>query len=475
MKKRISLFTGVVIFLVLIFLPPPEGLTVEGWRTAAVAILMAVWWITEAVPIPVTALLPIVLFPVLKVLPVEETTALYANPIIFLFMGGFILAIGMQTWNLHRRIALNILHLLGAKPTSIIIGFIIASAVISMWVSNTATALMMLPIGISVMELLDDTDVNSRNFKKVLLLSIAYSCSIGGMGTLIGSPPNALLAGFAKTNFGFEISFIDWMKVGIPVMLVSLPLMYILLTKIIYPIHLKELPGGRKLIKDQLTQLGKFSNEEKKVTIVFCATALLWIISPLLQDLIPWISDAGIAITGATFLFFLPTRQKEKKYILEWHDTRILPWGILILFGGGLSLANGIGKTGLAKWIGGSITSMSTLPIVLIIAMALLIILTVTELMSNTAAIATFLPIVTAVAIGLGQNPLILAIPITFAASCAFVLPVSTPPNAIVYGSGKITIGEMAKAGIWLDIMFLLILLLAAFTIIPYAFGISWK
>jgi sodium-dependent dicarboxylate transporter 2/3/5 len=473
MKKRVSLYTGFFIFLVLILLPPPAGLTVEGWKTAAVATLMAVWWITEAVPIPVTALLPIVLFPILKVLPVEEATALYANPIIFLFMGGFILAIGMQQWNLHKRIALNILNLLGAKPTSIVIGFIVASAVISMWVSNTATALMMLPIGISVMELLDDSDLNSGNFKKVLLLSIAYSCSIGGMGTLIGSPPNALLAGFAKTNFGYEISFFDWMKVGIPIMIVSLPLMYILLTKIIYPIRLKELPGGRKLIKDQLSQLGKFSNEEKKVTIVFCTTALLWIISPILKDLIPWISDAGIAMTGASVLFVLPTRSKEKKYILEWKDTKMLPWGILILFGGGLSLANGIGKTGLAKWIGGSIVSMNSLSLVLIITLALIIILTVTELMSNTAAVATFLPIVTSVAIGLGQNPLIMAIPITFAASCAFVLPVSTPPNAIVYGTGKISISEMAKAGIWLDVLFLFIILLAAFTIIPYAFGIK--
>lgn len=473
MKKRVSLFTGLIIFLILILLPPPVGLTVEGWRTAAIAILMAVWWITEAVPIPVTALLPIVLFPVLKVLPVEDATAFYANPIIFLFMGGFILAIAMQQWNLHKRIALNILNLLGVKPTSIVIGFIVASAVISMWVSNTATALMMLPIGMSVMELLDDSDLNSRNFKKVLLLSIAYSCSIGGMGTLIGSPPNALLAGFAKTNFGYTISFFDWMKVGIPIVIVSLPLMYILLSKIIYPIRLNELPGGKKLIKDQLSQLGKFSNEEKKVTIVFCATALFWIISPVLKDLIPWISDAGIAMTGATFLFLLPTRSTEKKYILEWQDTKMIPWGILILFGGGLSLANAIGKTGLAKWIGGSIVSMSSLSLVLIIGLALVIILTVTELMSNTAAIATFLPIVTSVAIGLGQNPLIMAITITFAASCAFVLPVSTPPNAIVYGTGKISIGEMAKAGIWLDILFLFLMLLAAFTIIPYTFGIK--
>lgn len=472
-RKRVELFLGVILFLIMLLIPAPEDLTAEAWRTAAVAVLMAVWWITEALPIPATALLPIVLFPVLGILPVGDATAPYANPLIFLFMGGFVIAVAMERWDLHRRIALNIVQYVGIKPSSIIIGFIIASAFLSMWVSNTATALMMLPIALSVLKLIENEDRESKlNFEIVLVLSIAYACNIGGMGTLIGTPPNALLAGFMNENYGIEIGFAQWMMVGLPLVLVSLPLMYLVLTKIVYPIKLDKLPGGKELIDNQLSGLGAISKPEKKVAFVFAGAATLWISRPLLSDIIPGLSDAGIAIGAAVSLFIIPVNLKQGDFILAWTDTKRLPWGVLILFGGGLSLAAAISDTGLATWIGEGVGALNTWPIVLLVGLILALIIFLTEITSNTATTAAFLPILASVAIGLGQNPLLLAIPAALGASCAFMLPVATPPNAIVYGSNKITIPEMSKAGLWLNFLFIILLSICAFTIISYSFEI---
>lgn len=473
-RKQVGLFLGVVLFVLMLFLPAPEGLSIEGWRTAAVAVLMATWWITEALPISATALVPIVLFPVLNVISISAATTPYANPLIFLFMGGFVIAVAMERWDLHRRIALNIVRYVGVKPSSIIIGFILASAFLSMWVSNTATALMMLPIALSVLKLVEtEREEGKLNFEIVLVLSIAYACNIGGMGTLIGTPPNALLAGFVNENYGLEIGFAQWMLVGVPIMLVSLPLMYIVLTKFIYPINLDTLPGGKELISTQLAQLGSISNAEKKVAIVFVSAALLWILRPLLSGFIPGLSDAGIAIGAAVALFIIPVDFKKGEFVLDWKDTQKLPWGVLILFGGGLSLAAAISETGLASWIGEGVGALGNWPVLLLVALILLLIIFLTEITSNTATTAAFLPILASIAIGLGQNPLLLAVPAALGASCAFMLPVATPPNAIVYGSGKITIPEMSKAGVWLNFLFIILLSICAFTIITYAFGIS--
>lgn len=473
-RKRLGLLLGVVLFIAMLAIPGPEGLTDAAWRTAAVAVLMATWWITEALPIAVTALLPIVLLPVLNIISIGEATAPYANPLIFLFMGGFVIAVAMERWDLHRRIALNIVKKVGVKPSSIIIGFIIASAFLSMWVSNTATALMMLPIALSVLKLVENEEREQKiNFEIVLVLSIAYACNIGGMGTLIGTPPNALLAGFMNENYGLEIGFAQWMMVGLPILLVGLPIMYLVLTKIVYPIQLKELPGGKELINSQLSGLGTISEPEKKVAYVFAGAALLWITRPLLTDLIPGLSDAGIAIGAAVALFLIPVNIKKGEFLLTWSDAEKLPWGVLILFGGGLSLAAAISETGLAAWIGGGVGALNTWPVLLLVGLILLLIIFLTEITSNTATTAAFLPILASVAIGLGQNPLLLAIPAALGASCAFMLPVATPPNAIVYGSGKISIPEMSKAGLWLNFLFIILLSMATFTVIQYAFGIS--
>lgn len=473
-NKRLFQLLGVVVFIIFLMIPPPSDLDPRAWKTAAVTILMGIWWITEALPISVTALLPIVLFPVLGVRSITEATTPYANPLIFLFMGGFILALAMEKWNLHKRVALGIVQAMGVNPQSIIIGFIAAAALLSMWVSNTATAIMMLPIALSILSLIQHVEPEKRrNFELVLLLSIAYACNIGGMGTLIGTPPNALLAGFLLENYGIEISFLDWMKVGIPIVVLSLPLMYLLLAKVIFPIGMKELPGGKALIEGELQALNRFSSQEMKIAMVFVTAALLWMFRPLLVNMIPNLSDAGIAIGISVLLFLIPSGNRDGKGLLEWKDTGRMPWGVLILFGGGLSMASAISATGLAAWIGQQIGVLSNWPVVVFVVIVIALMVFLTEMTSNTASTAAFLPILASVAVGLGQNPLLFAIPTALGASCAFMLPVATPPNAIIYGSGKITIPQMSKAGLWLNLMFIVLLTISTLTLISFVFGVE--
>ncbi len=476
-SSKLGFYLGILFFLIILFFPAPEGLSDSAWKTAAVAILMATWWIGEAIPIYVTALVPIVLFPILGIASIGDTTAPYANPLIFLFMGGFIIAIAMQNWNLHKRIALRIVNFVGVKPSSIIIGFIIASAFLSMWVSNTATALMMLPIAISVLKFVekksDGTTAPVTNFEIVLVLAIAYACNIGGIATLIGTPPNALLAGYLLESYNVEISFVKWMMVGVPLVLVMLPIMYILLSKFIYPITLKELPGGKNVISNQLRALGEISTSETRVAIVFTCTAMFWIFRPLLEGVLPGLSDAGIAISAGVVLFLIPSGEKPGEKLIIWEDMKELPWGILILFGGGLSLAMAITTSGLATSIGQAVSGLEALPLLLLILIVILIVVFLTEITSNTATAAAFLPILASVAIGIGQDPMLFILPAAIAASCAFMLPVATPPNAIIYGSGKVTIPQMAKAGVWLNIIVSVLLTLASYTLFAYVFGIE--
>ena len=475
--SRLGLYLGFILFLIVLLLPAPDGLDPAAWKTAAVALLMAAWWISEAIPIAATALIPIVLFPVLDISPIADATTPFANPLIFLFMGGFIIAIAMQRWNLHKRIALNIVNVVGVKPSSIIIGFIIASAFLSMWVSNTATALMMLPIAVSILQFVENKSDDGKhvvtNFEIVLLLSIAYACNIGGIGTLIGTPPNALLAAFMLENYGVEISFAQWMLIGVPLVLLMLPIMYILLSRFIFPIKMKELPGGRSIILNQLKELGSITTPELRVAIIFTTTALLWIFRPLISEIIPGLSDAGIAITAGVVLFIVPNGKSSGGNLLQWNNLRDLPWGILILFGGGLSLASAISSTGLAAWIGEGVSGLDALSIIFLLFVVIMIVVFLTEITSNTATAAAFLPILASSAIGIGQNPYLFVVPAAIAASCAFMLPVATPPNAIIYGSGKVSIPQMAKAGLWLNIIVSVILTLACYTLFAYVFGIE--
>ena len=465
-------------FIILLFVPPPENLDIAAWRTAGVGLFMAILWITEAIPIPVTALLPIVFFPILGVNSIKEATAPYANPLVFLFMGGFVIALGMQKWRLHRRIALNIINIIGMNPKSIIAGFMIATAFLSMWVSNTATTMMMLPIALSVIQVADSDKANSgvngpSSFQLVLLLGIAYSASIGGLGTLIGTPPNAFMAAFLNETYGYEIGFAKWMLVGIPLVLLGLPLTFFTLTKIVFPIKIKTLIGGQNFIREELIKLSPVSKPEKLIALVFVSVALLWILRPILSKYFGGLSDAGIAIFGAVILFFIPVDLKQNVFLLDWKSAEKLPWGVLLLFGGGLSLASAISSTGLSSWIGNELAATSAWPILIIVLVIVTIIIFLTELTSNTATAAAFLPIMAAVAISIGQNPLLFVIPSAVAASCAFMLPVATPPNAIVYGSGKITIPQMTKAGFLLNSIFVLIITLLMFTLVRIVFGLE--
>lgn len=478
-RGTVGFWAGCLLFALMLSLPAPEGLSPEGWRTSAVAALMGIWWISEAIPIAATALLPIVLFPLLGVSGIESTLQPYAHPLIFLFMGGFIIAVAMEKWDLHRRIALNIVSFVGSRPTSIILGFIIASAFLSMWVSNTATALMMLPIALSVLKLVDREGEwkgkgteHSRNFGLCLLLGVAYGCNVGGMGTLIGTPPNALLAGFMADNYDIEITFAGWLYFGIPLVALSLPVLHLVLTRVIYPVRLTELAGGKDLFEESLQKLGAISNAEKKVAVVFVLTAFLWITRPLYEQWVPGLSDTGIAMAAALSFFLIPVGGEEKAFILNWEDVEKLPWGVLILFGGGLSLASAISATGLAGWMGQGFEGLSHWPVLILLLMVVTLIVFLTEMTSNTATSAAFLPIMGSVALGLGQDPLLFALPVALAASCAFMLPVATPPNAIIYGSNRISIPEMARAGFWLNLIFITMVTLATYLLAPLVFGI---
>jgi solute carrier family 13 (sodium-dependent dicarboxylate transporter), member 2/3/5 len=475
-KRLAGMGGGLFLFFLMLLSSPPEGLSIEGWYTAAIAVLMAIWWTTEVIAIPATAMLPLVLFPLFNISGITATATPYANPMIFLFLGGFILAIGMQEWGLHRRIALNIINVIGSRPKSIIMGFIVSTAFMSMWVSNTAATMMMLPIALSVIQLTKNMEhseadkLQYNHFAVALMLSIAYAANVGGLGTVIGTPTNALLIGFMQESYGVEISFMQWMLVGIPLVLLGLPLIFFSLTSITFPVRFKSLPGGREYIAYEVKSLGKFSRGEIMVALVFGFTAFLWMARPLIEAWIPGLSDAGIAIFGSLLLFLLPVNFKSGKFLLDWKAAAKLPWGILILFGGGLTLAGAIQRTGLAEWIGGYFVGMSWMPFVVVIFIVTGVVITFTNLASNSATAAAFLPVMASVAIGMGEDPLQLAIPVAVAASCAFMFPVGTPPNAIVYGSGVMTMPQMVKAGLWLNLLFILLITLLTRYLFIYFF-----
>lgn len=448
-----SLFAGPIVLFLTMITPPPQGMTQEGWYMVGVATLMAIWWVSEVVPIPVTALTPIVIVPLLGIASIKEVTAPFANPTIYLFFGGFMLGMAMERWNLHKRIALNIMLTTGVKPSRQVAGFMIATAFLSMWVSNTATSAMMLPIGLSVASMMSGSEENKAKFAKMLLLAIAYSASIGGLATLIGTPPNALLAAFLNETYQIDIGFAQWMMVGLPISLMMLIATWLWLTKVSFKIDDVESAEARYVLLGQLKDLGGITRGEKTIGIIFALTALAWIFRPILRDYIPGLSDAGIAVAAAISLFIVPVDKDERIYVLTWDKAREIPWGVLMLFGGGLTLAALIKSTGLADWIADAMSIVGGLPILLVVGFVVTIIIFLTELTSNTATAAGFLPLMGALGVSLGIDPILLAAPAALAASCAFMMPVATPPNAIVFGSGKLEIRDMIKAGFALNII----------------------
>ena len=471
--RKLGFWIGLLLFFSIVLNPSPESLSTEGWHVAAVALLMAAWWGTEAVPLPVTALIPLAALPLLQVSSLKETAISYANPHIFLFLGGFILALAIQRSGLHKRLALSVVSKVNASAGSIVGAFMCISFFISMWVMNTSTTLMLLPICLAICVNIKEalpglSNKQIKNFEIALFLGIAYASSIGGMSSLIGTAPNIVFAGFMQENFNIDISFLDWMKIALPIGLMMLVASFIILTKIIYPSTFEINAATKNKIKQALEELGKISRDEKKVFIIFLIAASLWIGRPYLKyhEMLLGLTDAGIAILAAIILFILPSDNK-KSNLLEWDETKKLPWGLLLLFGGGLSLASSISSSGLGEWLGTSFSLLVELKPWLIILLITTFIVFLTELTSNTATTSTFLPIATSIAVAISVAPISIAIPLVMASSLAFMLPVATPPNAIVYGSGKITIANMIKAGFILNLIGILIISLVSHYLLP--------
>ncbi len=470
--QRYGLLLGLALFVALLLVPAPHGMPPAAWRTAAVAALMATWWITEALPIAATALVPLVLFPFLGVAPIGKAAPPYANSVVFLFLGGFILAAGLERSGLHRRIALSVVRAVGTRPANLVGGFMIATAAISMWVSNTATVLMMLPIATSVMAVMRGSEREAR-LAPPLLIGIAYAASIGGVGTLIGTPPNALLAGFASETLGRRIGFLEWMVLGVPLVVVGIPICWAILTRVVFRLGNEPDPAAEALLTAQRSALGRMTRAEWITASVCAAAALAWVVQPLLERIIPSVSDAGIAITGGLLLFLIPVDWKAHRFVVQWGDVERLPWGVLILFGGGLSLAVAVESSGLSAWIGAAFGGLAGVSPLLLTAIITTAIVFLGEIASNTATAATFIPLVASLATGLGLDPLLLAIPTALAASCSFMLPAGTPPNALVYADGRLTIAQMARAGIWMDLVMIVLIEAATFLIAVPLFGLK--
>lgn len=475
--QKIGLFLGPVVALVMLFSDAPQGLGEAGWATAACGVLMAIWWATEAVPIAVTALIPLVAFPLLGVTTIQDTAAPYANKVIFLFLGGFIVAYTMQRWNLHRRIALNVLQLFGSNGKSLVAGFMFSSAVLSMWVMNTSTTMMLLPIAVSIISVIHKSvhsldDKARDDFQYALLLGVAYGATIGGMATLVGTLPNAMLAGFMLETYGTEIDFARWMMIGVPLAIVMLPLAWLALTRWAFTVNFETSVDGKVALEQMRDELGRMTVPEIRVSIVFSILVIAWVGRPVFS-LLPGLSaldDSGIAMAGAIALFLIPSGDKTDPLLIRWQYVERLPWNVLLLFGGGLTLASAVSRSGLAEWIGNSLQSLTALPLIGLVVIAASMIILLTEFTSNTATTATFLPIVGAVAVAASIDPIVLAVPVTLAASCAFMLPVATPPNAIVFGSGMLTIPKMIRAGIVLNLIGVVVVSLAATVLAPLVF-----
>ncbi|NAS29952.1 DASS family sodium-coupled anion symporter [Flavobacteriaceae bacterium R38] len=474
--KSFGLVAGPLFFFCILFFFHPKGLSEEANAVLASTVWIAIWWTLEVVPIAVTAMLPIILFPLSGALDLSSTTAAYGHKYIFLYIGGFILAIAIEKWNLHKRIALNIINLIGASVNRIILGFMCATAFLSMWISNTATAVMMLPIGMAIVSQLKDnpkTEVNETQvFGKALMLAIAYSASIGGVATLIGTPPNIILAGILQKTYNIEISFLQWMSFGLPISLLLLFICWKYLTRFAFTFKQKEFPGGKAEIKRLIKELGKISFEEKLVLIVFIITAVAWMLrSYVLQKFIPNIDDTIIVMIASVILFMLPTKSKKEKRIVNWEQAVKLPWGVLLLFGGGLALAQGFSSSGLAEWIGSQLTSVKGISLLLLLAFLIAAVNFLTEITSNLATTSMLLPIIIPVAVVLDVHPFTLMAGVTVAASCAFMLPVATPPNAVVFGSGYLRIPDMLRTGIWMNIISIILLTLFTYFLLPVLWG----
>ena len=494
MKKEIGKIIGILVFLAVLLAPvDPAIIPVEARYVAAVTLLMAIFWVSEAVPLEVTALLPIVLFPLLGVLSIKEATTPYASPVIFLFLGGFIIAMSMQRWGLHRRIALSIINIVGTSPRRLVLGFMIATAFLSMWISNTATAMMMIPIAIAIIATvmpavntkLDEMNEEQRDFAGCLVIAVAYAANIGGIATIIGSPPNGIFIAQMKVLFPLAptIDFFTWMKFGVPFAAIFIPIVWLWLVKVPYRHLPDKLSHAKDIIKQEMEELGPMSRGEQWTLFVFLLTAFSWIFAstkviggttiPGLDQIFPGINDTVIAIFGALLLFVLPVDMKKGIFTMNWEWAQKIPWGILILFGGGLCLSAAFISSGLAKLIVDSFTMLSLLPIVAIVLIVAIAVSLLTEVSSNTAIASVMMPIMAVTAVSMGIHPYMLMLTAAVCASLAFMLPVATPPNAVAYGTGYIDMKTLFKSGWALNLMGVVFWTFFLFTVVMWAIGFT--
>ena len=475
-RKLAGLIAGPVLFFLILFLFHPSGLSHQGKAVLAGTVWVGIWWITEAIPIPATSLLPIIIFPLTGALNISDTTSAYGNSMVFLFMGGFMIALSMEKWNLHKRIALTIINLVGTNTRNIILGFMLSAGLLSMWISNTATTMMMFPIALAVSKQFGDffrregieaSEAEERKFGIAIMLGTAYGASIGGIATLIGSPTNVVFSAVVKNYYKVSISFADWFIIGLPISIMILFVCWFYLTRIAFKPAVSEFNQARDTIRQELEKLGPMRAEEKKVLIVFSATAVLWITRTfLLRRLLPGIDDTIIAIIGAMVLFLIPGGKDDT--LLDWKTARKLPWGILLLFGGGLAIANGFSNTDLSAWIGNGLIQYKGSPYIIILLIVTATVNYMTEITSNVATASIMLPIIASLCQALGLHPYGMMIAAAISSSCAYMLPVSTPPNAIVFNSGYIRISEMARKGFIMNILSIIIIVLYINYIFPH-------
>ncbi|GAB3473266.1 SLC13 family permease [Nocardiopsis coralliicola] len=478
--RIVGLVLGPVLFALTLAFFQPESLSPEGKAVLATTLWVATWWITEALPIPVTSLLPIVLLPLTGAVDGDAVVSSYGDDIVFLFLGGFSLAIAMEKWNLHQRIALAIVAAIGTSPRRIILGFMVATGFLSMWVSNTAATMMMIPVGLAVAYQAarslrgGEHASDLPKFEKSIVFGIGYAATIGGLGTLIGTPPLAILSAQVGEIFDQRIGFAEWMMFGVPIAAVLLVLTWFYLTGVKFRVGFAKLPGGAEIIREERRSLGGMTFEEKTVLGVFLAVAFMWVSRSFIWDgILPGISDGLIAVAGMVALFTLPTRHPKQKRVLQWEDATKIPWGILLLFGGGLAIAGGFVETGLSDWIGAQLRGLEGINVILTIIIASALVLFLTEITSNAATGTMILPVMAAFALSLGIHPYALMVPCAMAANCAFMLPVGTPPNAIMFGTGKVTIMEMVRTGFWLNIFALVLIVLGVLFLLPQLWGID--
>ena len=479
-QKLSGFLAGPLIFLIVICTIRESFISPSAGKVLALAAWIIIWWMTESVPIAITALLPLVLFPFMGVMKMSEAAAPYANPIVFLFMGGFMIALGLEKHRLHERIALNLIKITGTSGNGIILGFMISTAFISMWISNTATAMMMLPIALSVINLLksdpsashENLPKGERNFAIGLMLIVGYASSIGGIGTIIGTPPNVVFAGLLDQFYHQKLDFGKWMLVGVPIMVLLLTAMYFIITSLLFKNGIEKVRGSDELIKSKLNELGQLRKEEKLVMVIFSITCLLWIFQQPLNLLLKeeMLNDTNVAMMGGLLMFIVPIDIKNIRFLLTWSDTEKMAWGILILFGGGLCLAQGLSNAGIIQAVGAKIAANSPSSNWLLFGLITASVF-ITELMSNVALVQIFLPVVFGIATNLGIDPILMGMPVTMGASMAFMFPVATPPNAIVFSSGHMKVKHMMKAGIWLNLVSIALIYLASITVVRWVYG----